>query len=245
MRTLLSLFAFALLLVACDSGDIPEREYTIEKTGLTANLTGLATGLADWGDKYELVLAAFDDQSDYSLVQKDLPSSHPDGTALNFTLAGIPPTANTIELCVVGRLRDRIATLAEVKITDEMRANPRTPIVIDLGTKRLDRFGVVEGTIFHNRCEGCHKGATPPRGLSLEAGRSHAQLVGVVSRVLPPEMRVVAGDASKSWLIKILEAPHEALRFDHSKFFAPRSDGRSTQGELELLKHWINEGAPS
>jgi hypothetical protein len=60
--------------------------------------------------------------------------------------------------------------------------------------------------VFTPTCAGsCHDGAFPAGGLNLEAGSSHAQLVGIPSNQAAGEIRVIAGDPDNSYLIHKLE----------------------------------------
>lgn len=69
-----------------------------------------------------------------------------------------------------------------------------------------DSFAVVQ-TIFDNHCVGCHGGATPDAGMSLEAGRSYASIVGVDTLVFcPGGKRVVPGDPDGSCLYHLVAA---------------------------------------
>ncbi len=72
----------ALLLASCDSGNIHEEMVTTTREGLTVRMTGRLRGAESWSDRYQVVLAAFADGSDYTLVQKEIPSQLIDGDSV-------------------------------------------------------------------------------------------------------------------------------------------------------------------
>jgi mono/diheme cytochrome c family protein len=71
-------------------------------------------------------------------------------------------------------------------------------------TTVTDSFAAVQ-TIFDNHCIGCHGGAAPNAAMSLEAGQSYANIVGVATRVFcPGGTRVVPGDPASSCLYQLV-----------------------------------------
>ena len=112
---------------SCDSGNIHEEMATTTREGLTVRMTGRLRGAESWSDRYQVVLAAFADGSDYTLVQKEIPSQLIDGDSVNLVLSGVPSEANRVQLCVVDRVRERVATFSDLKLTPKMFAHARHP----------------------------------------------------------------------------------------------------------------------
>ena len=123
----------ALLLASCDSGNIHEEMVTTTREGLTVRMTGRLRGAESWSDRYQVVLAAFADGSDYTLVQKEIPSQLIDGDSVNLVLSGVPSEANRVQLCVVDRVRERVATFSDLKLTPKMFERTRDTLRFDVG----------------------------------------------------------------------------------------------------------------
>lgn len=103
------------------------------------------------------------------------------------------------------------------------------------------RFARDVQPIFDNSCAvACHNpdGVTTPNGdLSLVAGDSHAQLVGVDSPNYDGWVRVVAGDPDGSLLYqKLLDTTVETGN-------RMPLNGQLEAGQIETIRVWIAEGA--
>ena len=97
----------------------------------------------------------------------------------------------------------------------------------------------IQNNIFTPRCISCHSGSTPPAQLNLEDGLAYSNLVGV-SRPFDPEIRVIAGNASASFLVDKLENNNLGnSRGDQMPLGGPYLD----QNTIEAVKNWINAGA--
>ncbi len=94
--------------------------------------------------------------------------------------------------------------------------------------------------IFSMSCAfaGCHGGADPQQGMSLEAGAAHAALVGVDSQELPGTPRVTPGDLDASYL-------WEKLGASPSVGAQMPPGGQLSASELEVIERWILAGAPA
>ena len=74
-NSLIFAFGFALMaLFSCDDGDIQEKVYSDNNNGRIIKLTGKISGVTSWSSNYSVALAGFGD-SDYSIVQKNIPAS--------------------------------------------------------------------------------------------------------------------------------------------------------------------------
>ena len=85
---------------------------------------------------------------------------------------------------------------------------------------------------------GCHAGASPPVGLVLEAGRSHASLVGPVS-VETALLRVAPYDPESSYLVVKVRGDAAILGARMPSGAPPLSAAR-----LKLVVDWVRRGAP-
>lgn len=230
----LSLWAFA----ACDSGNIYPKEIPIENEGLIAKLTGDISGFDQWPEEYDLVLAAFGKDNQYSIVQKHVSPGNP------LVLANISPQTSTIELAIVDRLRERIATLGKIDVTDAMRQNERDTIRLEVGRVDAGMFNTIKRVVFVEKgeCSRCH--GNPGKaagGMSLQPDNAYAALINQPSKVDPTQTRVVPSDADRSWLVRVLLPGNEHLTHyaDHPNILNNEQDLKY----LKLLKDWINHGA--
>ena len=90
-------------------------------------------------------------------------------------------------------------------------------------------------------CTQCHtnQGRVPAANLNLLTEFGYAQLVGVESILKPGAVRVVPGDAENSYLIHKLEG-----RADIVGQRMPRTAGPFlTEGQMLIIRRWINQGA--
>lgn len=97
--------------------------------------------------------------------------------------------------------------------------------------------------IFTQNCaiSGCHAGPNPSRGLNLEAGQAHSNLVGVASAGIPALNLVEPGDPDSSYLFKKHRGDADIvgnrMPLTNPAFFDQNPD------LLELERKWIEEGA--
>lgn len=86
-------------------------------------------------------------------------------------------------------------------------------------------------------CTICHAGAAAPVGLRLDAGNSHALLVGVPSGEQPSLLRVAPGRPDDSYLIHKLEG-HAAVGA-RMPLGGPYLDVTT----INIIRQWITAGA--
>lgn len=102
----------------------------------------------------------------------------------------------------------------------------------------------IQTNIFSASCtfSGCHVGSATTAGhLTLEAGHSHDQLVGMTSTSASSWKRVVAGDPSKSYLLVALghiagPKPTDGLM--------PLASPQLCAEKRDAIQRWITAGAP-
>ena len=109
-------------------------------------------------------------------------------------------------------------------------------------------FARVQAEVFDVGCsvKSCHSSTAKAGDLVLEAGKSHAELVGVAAvqtkAVAEGLLRVTAGDPDASFLLTKCTAPLAAEYGDVMPWGNP--DGLDVD-KLELLRAWIEAGAPA
>lgn len=85
---------------------------------------------------------------------------------------------------------------------------------------------------------GCHRTPNPQAALNLLQGQSWSQLVNVTSQGYAPALRVVPGDPDGSVLYnKIADTGRFGARMPEN--------GVLTAGEIDLIRQWIQDGAPN
>ena len=238
-RSLLYLFigASAVGLTACDEGDITDEVFVDVTESYVVKFTGDVTGIDRWSEGYDIVLAAFDSESDYAVIQKQL--THTDDAHTILILSGVPTTARSIELCVTNKLRRRIISFERLTIDPSEHSPSDTisitlPSSIDVGMfASIQRF-VFDGATYN--CSLCHGAENGRAGLDLTQGRSHDNLVNAASTRVEDAVRVVPGNASASVLHSALaEGNPTGLRYDHS--------GLVDEVIRRLIDDWIDAGA--
>ena len=96
-----------LLLASCDDGFVTDPVYESEQTGYNVKITGTFDGVDQWADNYNVVVAAFSEDDEYSSIQKPIQI---DGKETAITLGNVPSSAKIIEIAVTNTLRKRVST---------------------------------------------------------------------------------------------------------------------------------------
>jgi hypothetical protein len=90
-------------------------------------------------------------------------------------------------------------------------------------------------------CVNCHTGRIPNIALNFSPGQDvYAQLVGVPSRQRPQMMLVAPGDPENSYLVHKLEGRPGIIGLRMPRSGAPFL----TEGQMLVIKRWIEIGAP-
>lgn len=214
------------MLTACDEGRIYDEAVGGERGGLRVEVTvSNSSGANAWFEGYSLAVAGFSAVSEYAIISKAL-TVDDDGNC-RVTLDGIPAEVRTVELCVIDRLRRKVATFRSVGIGDG-------PLEIISDGDDFSPESPIQSEIFNTTCVNCHGGANfAAAGLNLSEGRSFGELIGVQSVKVPEEMRVAPGNAEASVLYRILAGNASAgWNYDHSVEI-------TASEKLELIKNWI------
>ncbi len=97
-------------------------------------LTGRFSGISNWTDDYSVVVAGFNDKSEYAVITKSLPVNVTDGTDIVMTLGGISDEVKSLKLCVISRLRECIVEFKTME--DEELTAVTDTILMDGNTGR-------------------------------------------------------------------------------------------------------------
>lgn len=233
--TILSIIILSVL-SACDDGSVIDKTYIDVEDTYSVVVKGKLTGMGTWASGYNVVLGGFNEESDYSLIQKSITLNNDE---IDITLTGIPKTAKTIEIAAVTPLRIKIASLYSYDIPEGQRTDD--VMNIDLGTLDASMFTAIQRNVFENtsmNCYRCHRSATGAGKLSLADGTSYASLVNVPANHDAGRMRVVPGDAANSLLYEAM-TNNILSSMDHTGFFTDKANIRL----LNMLKAWIDGGA--
>lgn len=195
-----------LLASACDEGKIYEEEFDNTREGAVVKAEGDFSGMGQWDNGYTLVLAGYGD-SNYAEISKEITS----GTIV---LSGIPASVTTVEIGVINRLRQRVATFSSLPIN----ALATDTIHWAVGTCNSSVHAAVQKRIFNTTCANCHGGSNhAAAGLDLTEGKSYDALVGKASTKCSGAMLVAPGDTASSLLYTILMTDASASwAYDHS-----------------------------
>ena len=220
------LIIIILALSACDDGDIIE-DLKVENTGRTVTVVTSVSGIENWSSGYNVVVAGFGDNK-YADISKNIPVG-----ADTIVLRGIGSSVKTIEICVINRLRERVATFYKSDIS----ADNSDEIVLEAGAIRADMFNVIQNAIFTPTCAACHgRGKSAAAGLYLTEGNSYDALVNVASaKATNGSLRVVPGDAENSFMYKVVTGTDGVLSFDHSNMI-------TEEKYVKLIENWITKG---
>jgi hypothetical protein len=216
----------ACCLTSCDDG--PVYENTTSGTGdddRSVTLDGTLSGWEGWADGMSVVLAGFEDDSDYAVISK------PVTAATGLTLSQIPESVTTVSLCVINRLRQRVATFSQIDFTQQTAT-------LSVGTLSVSMYSCIQQCVFNTTCAHCHGGSNyAAAGLNLTEGKSYSGLVGHASSKVEGSQLVEPGNADASVLTSVLGSSLTSTwRYDHSKEVLDAN-------VLSLISSWINAGA--
>ena len=108
-------------------------------------LTAQINGIDSWPGGYSVVLAGFTPDNAFAQTAKGI-SQTADGT-INMVLAGIPSEVTQIEVCVINKLRKRIASFYTADYTEQADT-----IRLDAGKLDAGMFNSIQTEIFNRSC---------------------------------------------------------------------------------------------
>jgi len=229
------------LFVACDDGDIEEK-YTFHQEGLKVAVDATISGVDSWPDGYSVTLSGFvnetnskDDIAEYSEISKQIIS---DGNGkIHVTLGGISQTVNYLEITVLNRIRQRVLTICQKKLTDEEK-NSTDTIRWDAGEVRAGMYSFIQDNYFTPKCSKCHGQSADKAaaGLFLTEGKSYNAIVGVQSSKRSDFNIVTPGDTARSSIHKILRGEYPEVKHNHT-------DKLDLESDKDWIDQWILNGA--
>ncbi len=223
-----------IVLSSCDDGRIYEKEVTF-KEGKVVKMTGTLTGIDSWGEGYNVALAGFDDTDKYAIISRVIHTTE-EGGKINIDLSGIDEEATHIELCILNRLRQRVATVKEMPLEDT-----RDTIRFEIGDVDVSMLNIIQQQVFNNSCTACHgDNGRAASGLNLTAGNSYGAMVNVPSKKVEGLNIVTPGDKENSVLHLLLNTElSSSWRQNHSDML----NKERTSALLTLIDDWIDNGA--
>ena len=241
MRKLIALttiIAGFTILQGCDEGRLYVDEMPIPPEGRTVTLTAHLSGLASWPDpSMYVVLAGFNDDSDYALINKSVPLPAAEGDEVSVVLSGIKENVTRVELCVINRLRKHILSFYTI---DESQLTASNEIEVNAGTLNVGMYNTIQERVFNSTCVNCHGASTSAAaGLYLTADKSHAAIVGQPSKKLQGMSIVEPGNAAKSALYEAISTDVSITEGWHYNHTAEVVD----EGILAMIRQWITHGA--
>lgn len=223
-------------LTACDEGDIRQRDVTYAQGGFTVKMTGRLTGISQWDDGLMVVLAAFDGQDRVYDMGEMRITSDCEGRDTTLVWSNLNRNARNVELCVVNKLRRRMATLKSI----DLDADADT-VTMEVGDMDAGLYAAVQG-LFDQRCAGCHGGGNYAN-LKLNRENAITQLVNVPAsrEEFQGAMRVKPSNPDASALYQMLDPADQrgssVLMFQHKAAFT--EDEMSQGYALDIIRRWI------
>jgi hypothetical protein len=102
-------------------------------------------------------------------------------------------------------------------------------------------LSLIQKELFDRNCvSACHEAVNAAADLRLSPGESYQNLVNVPSQQITSQVRVVPGEADKSYLVKKLEGGVGMVGDQMPRLAPPRP-----QSEIDWVRTWITRGAPN
>lgn len=230
LKSFLISSSLLLLAAACDEGDIhPSQGSGGGSDGVTVAMTADISGAGDfYNSSYSLALAAFEPDNEYAVVSKTLS----DGKA-DVVIQNVSPDIESVEICVINRLRQRILTIASMSVS----ASSGERVTFEAGDVDASPFHAIQTGIFATTCAQCHGATgTAAASLNLLPEEAYAMLVDHPSTVVEGCLRVKPGDAPASTLwMAVGTSVSDSWAFPHSNLLTPEKSG--------FIESWIDKGA--
>lgn len=220
-----------LLLSACDQGRIYPEEIQ-GATGRKATINIAVKGMDAWPENYMLLFAAFGDNKEMPSVSKNIPKPSSENETVSVTLNGLDNKEKTLSVIVANQSRMAIYNVYTYTISEN---DPEITLPVD--TINLAAFNRIQTQVFDAYCTACHgDGNHAAAGLYLNKKNSHRALVNVNADLSAEQkMLVKPGKPNNSFLLDILES--DIVKYNHTDVLPEKE-------LIQLIKTWINEGAP-
>ena len=230
------LLMLAVVLASCDDGKVEENVVTTIE-GRTVKMTGKISGIDKWTDGYTVALAGFKDDDVYAVVLRNL--SQNETGSYDVVLPGITDKVNSVELCILNRLHQRVATIRALSDESVLR---RDTIPFDVGSVDASMFNIIQTQFFSPTCANCHGASSQAAaGLNLTEGKSYASLIGHPSKKMEGKNIVEPGSPANSVLYVALTTDVSITggwRINHLD-----QVGNNDGNLLEIIENWIKNGA--
>lgn len=240
MKRFLIIFATALAVItqSCDDGRLFEKETVVAPEGRSVTLKARLTGISSWPDPaMYVVIAGFNDESDYALINKAIPAPSVEGEEVTVQLSGIKEDVTRVELCVINRLRKHILTFYTI---EESELTVSNEIEVDAGTFNLAMFNVIQQRVFNTTCVNCHGASTSAAaGLYLTEGKSYDAIVSKPSKKMEGLNIIEPGNPTKSAMYQTLASDVSITDGWHYNHTSEVVD----DDILSLIRQWITQGA--
>ena len=226
----------AVLLASCDDGRIYEEQTVIPQEGLSLSMKGSISNIGTWPSGYSLVVAGFNDESEYAVVSKIVPNPSTDGGEVQVDMTGITDEVTTLELCITDRLRRRVHTFYQTDISSAVD----NVVSMDVGSQDVGMYEVVQSEVFTPSCAACHGSSAggAAADLYLTEERSYDALVNHPATSNPDMLRVCPDNADNSLLYLVLSRDGDTSH-PHTDIL----DARRRTVLLNLIEDWIDNGA--
>lgn len=229
-----SFILFLPVTFSCDDGRIYD-EASFQEEGAAVQLTAQLTGTGNWPEGYSIAIAGFSPTDNYAIISKVIGDVESDGT-LNVQLTGIPSNVETIEICALNRLRQRVTSFSSHPL--EAR---RDTTRINAGELDVSVVNAIQTTLLNTSCIACH-GATGGKaaGLDLTATHFYDAVVNQPSKKVSSLSIVEPYNPTQSVLHLILHTDiSDTWRQNHADMI----NRDRTANILSLVEAWIANGA--
>jgi hypothetical protein len=205
-----------------DAADFDNLDPTVTLTSPGSPVSGTVTLMADASDNQGVVTVRF-------LVDGTVIGS--DSTA-PYTVDWVTTTASNGDVTLTAEAEDAVGNIGV-----------SADIIVTVQNTAAVTLGQIQSEVFSPICSGCHSGPTSnnlPSGMNLSsANASFNALVNVPSLQVGSLNRVTPNDPANSYLIQKLEGTQAV----GSRM--PQGGPFLDQATIDMIKEWINDGAPN
>lgn len=236
MKILLTASVMAFIASSCDDGKIYPQISEAEGSGRVLEIKVRFTNVDQWPstENYCVLFAGFKEDGTYPSISKNI-GTPVEGKDMEFTLSNVPEDVTTASICITSLSHKLIYHIYTTETGKGLSAE------IDAGTIEMKSlYSFVQDGIFNSRCISCHGDGGTAAGLDLTKDKSHEMLIDKPATTDPSYVRVVAGNATESYLYRIMT--EDTLEANESGYNHPMNVNLRNDMTL-LIKEWINSGA--